>query len=249
MHHVGRLDIRAEGRIGEDDVEAAFEDAIDVQKSVMVMHAAVAVAVHDHVHLAGARHAVVGVGAVDAAIGQFPQARAGFVVVKGCLYGVKLLPEHGRLLVRRELLVGLHLGLEFLVLAVGVGQNLLPHDLEETDQESPGTAGGIANHVPLLGFHHANHELDDGARGEELPNLTPEGAAEKAFEGNAFDILAGVGKIVAFQQLDDFPTRGGFEADFLIVLKNLVIRVGLFGLPKERVKRVLAKLVDQDTQR
>ena len=39
----------------------------------MVMHAAVTVAVHDHVHLAGARHAVVGVGAVDTAVGQFPQ--------------------------------------------------------------------------------------------------------------------------------------------------------------------------------
>ena len=83
MHHVGRLDVRAEGRIGEDDVEAAFEDAIDVQESVMVMHAAVAVAVHDHVHLAGAGHAVVGVGAVDTAVGQLPQARAGLVVDRG----------------------------------------------------------------------------------------------------------------------------------------------------------------------
>ena len=44
----------------------------------MVMNAAVAVAVHDHVHLAGAGHAVVGVGAVDAAIGQVPQCASRF---------------------------------------------------------------------------------------------------------------------------------------------------------------------------
>ncbi len=126
----------------------------------------------------------------------------------------------------------LDLGLELLVLTVGVGQNLLPHDLEETDQEPPGAAGGVAYHVPLLGIHHSNHELDDGARGEELPNLAPECAAQEALEGNAFDVLAGIRKVIAFQQLDDFPARGGLEANFLIVLENLVICVGLFGFTK-----------------
>jgi hypothetical protein len=122
-------------------------------------------------------------------------------------------------------------------------QNLLPHDLEKTDQETPGTAGGVANHVPLPGVHHANHELDNSTRGKELPNVAPKGSAKEALEGNALDILAGVGKIVALQQPDDIPTRGGFEPYFLIALKNLVIHVGLFGLPEERVERVLAKLV------
>ena len=92
------------------------------------------------------------------------------------------------------------LGLVFLVLPVGVGQNLLAHDLEEPDQETAGTAGRVANDVPFLGVHHANHEFDDGARGEELADLAAEGLAQKALEGNAFDILAGVGKIVLLQQ-------------------------------------------------
>ncbi len=90
MHHVGRLDVRAKGRIGQDDVEPAFKDAVDVQEAVMVMHAAVAVAVHDHVHLAGAGHAVVGVGAVDAAVGELPEARAALALVECCLDFVKL---------------------------------------------------------------------------------------------------------------------------------------------------------------
>ncbi len=243
MDHVGRLEVSTEGRIGEDDVEAAFENAVDVQESVMVMDPAVAVAMHDHVHLAGARHAIVGVGAEDAAVGQLPKARDRFVRIEGFLDGVELLPEHRRLLVRRDILGGLHLGLELLVLAVGVGQNLLSHNLEEADQETAGTAGGVANHVPLLRIHYPNHELDNGSRGEELPNLAPEGATKESLESNPFDVLAGVGKIVAFQQLDDFTTSGEFEPDFLIALKNLVIRVGLLGLPKERVERVLPKLV------
>ena len=67
--HVGWLDVRAEGRVGQDDVEAVLKDAIDVDEAIVVMHAAVAVAVHDHVHFAGTGHAVVGVGAVDTAVG------------------------------------------------------------------------------------------------------------------------------------------------------------------------------------
>ena len=51
----------------------------------MVMHAAVAVAVHDHVHLTGAGHAVVGVGAVDAAVGQGPESGTGCALLQGRL--------------------------------------------------------------------------------------------------------------------------------------------------------------------
>jgi len=72
---IARLHIRAEGRIGQHDVEAIFEDAVDVDEAVVVMHPAVAVAVHDHVHLAGARHAVVRVRAVNALVCQTPQPR------------------------------------------------------------------------------------------------------------------------------------------------------------------------------
>ena len=70
---VRRLDIRAEWGIGEDDIEAALENAIDIEEAVVVVHAAVAVAVHDHIHLAGAGHPVVGISAVDTAVGEVPQ--------------------------------------------------------------------------------------------------------------------------------------------------------------------------------
>ena len=72
MHDVRRFDVRAEGRIGQDYVKPSFKDAVDIEKTVVVMHTAMPVAVHDHVHLAGARHPVVGIGAVNAAVGELP---------------------------------------------------------------------------------------------------------------------------------------------------------------------------------
>ncbi len=80
---VGRFDVGPEGRVGQDDVEPALKDAVDVDEPVVVMHAAVAVAVHDHVHLAGAGHAVVGVAPVDAAVGQLPEAGILGVLIDG----------------------------------------------------------------------------------------------------------------------------------------------------------------------
>ena len=55
------------------------------QKTVMVMNSAVSVAVHDHVHLTGAGHAVVCVRAVDAAIRQIPEPRAMNILFEGPL--------------------------------------------------------------------------------------------------------------------------------------------------------------------
>ena len=56
-----------EGRIGHHDVEARREDTVDVDQAVVMVDAAMAVAVHDHVHLGGARGAGLGVAAEDAA--------------------------------------------------------------------------------------------------------------------------------------------------------------------------------------
>ncbi len=240
---VRRLDIGAEGRIGEDDVEAAFEDAVDVEKAVVMVHAAVAVAVHDHVHLAGAGHAVVGVGAVDAAVGERPEPGSLAVVIEGGLDLVELGAEHGGLLLGGELLVGLDLGFVLLVLPVGVGQYLLAHDLEEPDQEAAGTAGRVADDLPFLGVHHAHHEFDDGARGEELADLAAEGLAQEAFECDALDVLAGVGQVVLLQQADDFDAGGGFQVQFLVGFEDAVGLVVLLGLLEQVLQRIVAELL------
>jgi hypothetical protein len=65
-----------------------------------MMHATVAVAVHDHVHLAGAGHAVIRVRAVDAEIRELPNARTHFVLHEslGIRIGVELFLQllHGK---------------------------------------------------------------------------------------------------------------------------------------------------------
>lgn len=66
-------------------MKTPFEDAVYVQEAIVMVHAAVAVAVHDHVHLAGAGHALIGVGAVDAAVGELPHARTFGVLVEFAL--------------------------------------------------------------------------------------------------------------------------------------------------------------------
>ncbi len=54
---------------------------------------AVAVAVHNHVHLAGAGHAVVGVCAVEVAVGQFPEAGLGVPGIEVALQPLVFLAE------------------------------------------------------------------------------------------------------------------------------------------------------------
>lgn len=76
-------DAGPEGRIGGDDIEAAFENAVDVQEAVVVVDAAVPIAMHDHVHLAGASHAIVGIRAVDTEVGELPDAGVQFVLGEG----------------------------------------------------------------------------------------------------------------------------------------------------------------------
>ena len=39
---------------------------------------------------------------------------------------------------------------------------------------------------------------------EELADLAPEGAAQEPLEGDALDVFAGVGEVVALQLSDDF---------------------------------------------
>ena len=98
-----------------------------------------------------------------------------------------------------------------LVLPVGVGQDLLADDLEEADQKAAGTAGRVADNVAFLGIDHVHHEFHNGARGEELADFAPEGPAQEPFKGDAFDVFAGIGKVVAFQQSDDFSPVAGFR--------------------------------------
>ena len=104
--------------------------------------------------------------------------------------------------------MSIDVGLELLVLPVGVGQDCLAHDLEEADQEAARPAGRIADYVALLRVHHPDHEFDDGARGEELADFAAEGSAQEPLEGDALDVFAGVGEVVPLQQADDFPAGG-----------------------------------------
>src|SRR5580704_10450762 len=98
------------------------------------MNAAVAVAVHYHVHLARPGHAVIGISAEDAAIGELPQTGVWLLLVEGR-------PDFGKLIAE---LVGLldlgklrpvQLGLKQLILLVGVGEDLLANDFKKTNEK------------------------------------------------------------------------------------------------------------------
>ena len=132
---VGGFDIGAEGRVGEDDVEAALEDAVDIDEAVVVVHAAVAVAVHDHVHLAGACHAVVRIAAVDAAVGEVPEPGAFGALVDGVASLFVLLAEQFSAFGLGEFFL-LERFDEVGVFAVDVAEDLLADDLEEPDEEA-----------------------------------------------------------------------------------------------------------------
>jgi len=52
---VRRFDIGAEGRVGQNYIEPALKNTVDVEETIVMMYGRpVAVAVHDHVHFAGA---------------------------------------------------------------------------------------------------------------------------------------------------------------------------------------------------
>ena len=90
-------------------------------------------------------------------------------------------------------------GFERLILPIRIGKNLLADNFEEADEKSTRTAGRVADDVPFLRLHHANHKFDDGARREELPDLAPERSAKETLKRNALDVFAGVGKIIPLQ--------------------------------------------------
>lgn len=119
-------------------VRADFPDA-PAPGDIVVMNATVAVAVHDHVHLARAGHAVVRIGAMDAPVGQVPDARALAVdsrplrVAYRVQLGLEFLPlvaQQFRALRLRGFLL-LQPGSELLVLPVHIGGDLLANQFKE----------------------------------------------------------------------------------------------------------------------
>ena len=153
------LDACAEWRIGQDYIEAFFKDAIHINEAVVVMHAAVSVAVHDHVHLARARHAIVCITSVDAPVRQCPEPRVTLALVDRDLQLVVLLAQ--RLSTLRRHALDVQPINVLLILVVNISENLLADDLEEPDEEAARSAGRVADRLPLLGLHHVHHELDD----------------------------------------------------------------------------------------
>ena len=91
-----------------------------------------------------------------------------------------------------------------------------------------------------------DHELDDGARGEELADLAPEGAAQESLESDALDVFAGFGEVVALQLRDDLAAGRGFQVDARVNGKNLVAFEVLLGLLEKVVERVVADLLVQE---
>ena len=63
----------------------------------MVIHAAMSVTMHDHIHLGSASHAGIGVGTIDAVVGKMIHAAAGFLGIKltvqRSLHGVYFLDD------------------------------------------------------------------------------------------------------------------------------------------------------------
>jgi hypothetical protein len=205
----------------------------------VVVYAPVAIAVHDHVHFAGARHAVIGVAAVDAAVSQMPEARVFVGLVDGGATLLVLLAEFLGPLGLAELLL-VERGHELGVVTVHVLEDLLADDLEEADEETAGATGRIADDFVLLGLDHADHELDNRAGREELPDLAAEGAAEKSLERDALHVFAGVGEVVAFEEADDFSSGVGLQVDAVVVGEELVVGERGLGLVEQIIDRVVA---------
>ena len=243
---VGRFHVRTEGRVGEDEVEAVLEDAVDVVEAIPVMHAAVTVSVHDHVHLAGAGHAVVGVAAVDVIVAELPHAGVPHALVKVALGLLVFLAQRGGFLRRGKAAGGRDLPAVVAILRICAGINLLPHTGEKADEEAAGAAGGIAYYVTFLRVGHLDHEAHDLARGEELADLTTEGATKETLEGDAFHIFDGLAEVVFLEQAHDLLRGGDFELDALVRCEELVVPVAVAQPGEEIVQRVVTKLLLHD---
>ena len=130
------------------------------------------------------------------------------MLIDGCLQFGEFVTEFFGPLGFGEVL-GVQLGRVGLVFTVHVGQDLFADQLEESNQEAARTAGRVTNDVAFLGFHHADHELNDGAGREELTDFAPKRPAQKSFKGDAFYVFARVRKVVALQEADDFAPVAG----------------------------------------
>ena len=148
------------------------------------------------------------------------------------------LAQQFRALGGREFLL-FQFGFEGRVLRIGFGQQLLADFGEEADEKTARTAGGIADDVAKLRLGHLDHEPDDFARREELADLAAKGAAEEFLKRDTLHVLAGVGKVVAFQQPDDFTDGRELEADFLVVGEQVIGFVFLLGLREQDIDRLL----------
>jgi len=91
-----------------------------------------------------------------------------------------------------------------------------------------------------------DHELDDGARGEELADLAPEGAAQEPLERDALDVFAGFGEVVTLQLGDDLPASRSFQVDACFGAEYLVAFEVLLGLLEKAVQRIITDLPIQD---
>jgi hypothetical protein len=90
-----------------------------------MMYTTMAITVHDHVHLAGAGPSVIGVGAIDAAVGKGPEPGSFAAMVQCSLDLIEFGAKHGGFLFCRDFLVGFDFGPVFLVLPIGVQKYLL----------------------------------------------------------------------------------------------------------------------------
>lgn len=65
---------------------------------------------------------------------------------------------------------------------------------------------------------------------------------EEALEGDALDVLGGVGEVVALKQADDLPDRRRLQVDSLVGLEDPVGLVLLLRLVEEHADRIVVKL-------
>ena len=182
----------------------------------MVVDAAVAVAVHDHVHLGGARSAGFGVAAEDAPPCQPADAGIGRPVV--IVRGKKLPVERGEGRIDPGLLLLGGKALRFdlrprpVLLGLDLGGDPAADVFESTNEEAARTRRGVADQLVFPRVEQVDHEVHHRAGREELAELAPERAAEELLEGEPLDVVPGLREIEAFELLHD--AAEGFLGDF-----------------------------------
>ena len=81
--------------------------------------------------------------------------------------------------------------------------DLVADMLEGANKKTARSRRWIANQLLLPRVEQFDHEIDDRTGRKELPQLAAEGGAEKALEGQALDVVAGLGEVEALQLPDD----------------------------------------------